>query len=100
MNLQKISRVQMKEPGLTDLTKLIEYKMVLVNKTLFSREAVGQYEEKLLKQQSRSTRHKFQTHIIKKTVDSGKKDKAKCSVCNDRHDNEESNYGKKKQDTI
>ena len=55
----------MREPGLTDLTNFIEDEMVLVNDPLFSREAVGQYEEKPLNQQSRSTKHKLQTHDIK-----------------------------------
>ena len=38
----------MREPGLIDLTNFIEDEMVLVNDSLFSREAVGQYEEKPL----------------------------------------------------
>ena len=50
----------MREPGLIDLTNFIEDKMVLVNDLLFSREAVGQYEEKPLKQRSRSTKFKSQ----------------------------------------
>ena len=60
-NVQKIRKVQMREPGLTDLTNFIEDEMVLVNDPLFSREAVGQYGEKPLKQKSRSTKYKFQT---------------------------------------
>ena len=63
--------------------------MVLVIGSLFSREAVGQYEEKYLKHQSRSTNHKFQTHVIKEIEDSAKRDKAKCPVCDDHHDIEE-----------
>ena len=63
--------------------------MVLVNDPLFSREAVGQYEEKPLKQKTRSTKYKFQTHVIKEAGDSGKRDKAKCPVCDDHHDIEE-----------
>ena len=51
----------MREPGLIDLTNFIEDEMVLVNDPLFSREAVGQYGEKPLKQKSRSTKYKFQT---------------------------------------
>ena len=88
-NVQKIRKVQMREPGLMDLTNFIEDEMVLVNDPLFSREAVGQYEEKSLKQQSRSTKHKFQTHVIKEIGDSAKGDKAKCPVCDDHHDIEE-----------
>ena len=45
----------MREPRLTDLTNFTEDEMVLVKNILFSREAVGQYEEKLLKQQSISS---------------------------------------------
>ena len=79
----------MREPGLIDLTNFIEDEMVLVNDPPFSREAVGQYEEKPLKQHSRSTRHKFQTHVIKEAEDSGKRDKAKCPVCDYHHDIED-----------
>ena len=68
-NMQKIRKVQMTEPGLTDLTNFIEDDMGLVRDPLFSREAVGQSEEKPLKQQSRSTKHKFKTHVIKETGD-------------------------------
>ena len=46
--------------------------MVLVNDPFFPKEAVGQYEEKPLKQQSRSTKHKFQTHVIEEAGDSGR----------------------------
>ena len=52
----------------------------------FSREPVSQYENKPLKQQGRSTKHKFLTHVIKERGDSGKRDKAKCTVCDDHHD--------------
>ena len=79
----------MRQPRLIDLPNFIEGKMVLVNDFLFSREAVGQYEEKPLKQQSRSTKHKFQTHAIQEAGDSGKRDKAKCPVCDDHHGTEE-----------
>ena len=88
-NVQKTRKIQMRAPGLTDLTNFIEDEMVLVNDPVFSREAVGQYEEKSLKQQSRSTKHKFQTHVIKETGGSGKRDKAKCPICDDHHDIEE-----------
>ena len=76
----------MREPGLIDLTNFAEFELILINNLLFSRAAADQYEEKLLKQQSRSTRHMFQAHVIKETGDSGKRDKAKCPVCNDHHD--------------
>ena len=88
-NVQEIRKVQMREPGLIDLTNFIEDKMVLVNDLLFSREAVGQYEEKPLKQQSRSTKFKSQTHVIKEAGDSEKKDKTKCPICDEHHDIEE-----------
>ena len=88
-NVQKIRKVQMREPGLINLTNFIEVEMVRVNDPLFSREAVGQYEEKSLKQQSRSTKHKFQTHVIKEIGDSAKRVTAKCPVCDDHHDIEE-----------
>ena len=90
-NAQKIRKVQMREPGLIDLTNFIEDEMVLVNDPLFSRgfQAVGQYEEKPLKQQSRSTKHKFQTRVIKEAGNSGKRDKAKCPIYDDHHDIEE-----------
>ena len=87
--MQKIRKAQMREPGLTDLTNFIEDEMVLVDDLLFSRETVGQYEEKPLKQQSRSTKHTFQTHAIKEAGDNGKRDKAQCQVCDDHHDIEE-----------
>ena len=48
-NVQKIRKAQMREPGLTDLTNFTEDEIVLVNDPLFSRGAVGQYEEKPLK---------------------------------------------------
>ena len=48
-NVQKIRKAQMREPGLIDLTNFIKDEMVLVNDPLFSREAVGQYEDKPLK---------------------------------------------------
>ena len=51
-NVQKIRKVQMREPGLVDLTNFIDDEMLLVNDSPFSREAVGQYEEKPSKQQS------------------------------------------------
>ena len=54
--------------------------MVLVNDPLFSRELVDQYEEKPLKQQSRSTKHKFQSHFIKEARDSGMRDKSVSSL--------------------
>ena len=63
--------------------------MALVNDPLFSREAVGQCEEKSLKQQSGSTNHKFLTHVIKEIGDSAKRDKVKCPVCDHHHDIEE-----------
>ena len=40
-NVQKIRKVQRREPGLIELTNFIEDEMVIVNVPLFSREAVG-----------------------------------------------------------
>ena len=85
-NAKKIRNAQMREPRLTDLTNFIEDEMVLVNDPLLSWEAVGQYEEKPLKQQSKPTNHKFQTHFIKESGDSGKRDKVKYPVCDDHRD--------------
>ena len=39
----------MRELGFIDLTKFMENEMILVIDPLFSREAVGQYDEKLKK---------------------------------------------------
>ena len=55
----------------------------------FQEKLLAQHEEKPLTQQSTSTRQKFQTHVIKKTGDSWKLDKAKCPVCDDHHNIEE-----------
>ena len=68
--MQKIRRVQMRKPGSTDLTNFTEFEMVFINDPLFPSVAVGQYnqyKDKLSKQQSKSTRHKFQACIIKET---------------------------------
>ena len=70
----------MREPRLIDLTNFIEDEMALVNNPLFSREAVDQHEEKPLKQSSRSTKHKFLTHVIKETGNSGKRNKVVSSL--------------------
>ena len=40
-NVQKIRKVQRREPGLIELANFIEDEMVIVNVPLFSREAVG-----------------------------------------------------------
>ena len=48
-HIHKIRKNQTRESGLLNLTNFIEDKMDLVNDTLFSREAVGQYEHKPLK---------------------------------------------------
>ena len=63
--------------------------MVLVNNIIFPREAVGQYEKEIIKIAKQIKNNKFQTHIIKETGDSGKRDKAKCLVFDDHHDIEE-----------
>ena len=71
------------------LAKILGYLQDRWNDPLFSREVVGQYEEKSLKQQSRSTKHKFQTHVIKEIGESAKRDKGKRPVCDDHHNIEE-----------
>ena len=77
----------MRELGLTDLTNFIADEMVIVHDLLFSREAVGQYEEKPVKQRNKTdNKTDFQTQVIKETRDRGRRDKARCSVCNDNHD--------------
>ena len=86
----------MREPGLIDLTNFTEDEIVLVNDPPFSREAIGQYKEKPLKQQSRSTKHKFPSHAIKEAEDSGKRGKAKCPVCDYHHGIEDCQNLKKK----
>ena len=63
--------------------------MALINDPFFSKEAVGQYEQKPLKQKSRSTKHKFLTYAIKDTGDSKNRNKAKCPVCDDHHNIDE-----------
>ena len=40
-NVQKIRKVQRREPGLIELANFIEDEMVIVSVPLFSREAVG-----------------------------------------------------------
>ena len=45
-NALRIRRTETREPGLLDLINFIDNKMILVNEPLFSREVVGQYDEK------------------------------------------------------
>ena len=45
-NVLIIRRTETREPGQLDLTYFTEDEMILVNDPLFSREAVGQYDEK------------------------------------------------------
>ena len=60
-HVHKIRKNQTREPGLLDLTNFIEDKMNLVNDPLFSREAVGQYEDKPLKPHKPSKIQSFAT---------------------------------------
>ena len=67
------------------MTNFNEDEMALINDPLFSKKVVGQYEQKPLKQKSRSRKHKFLTHAIKDTGDSENRNTAKCPVCDDHH---------------
>ena len=59
-SVQKIRKTQMREPGFIDLTSFIENNMNLVNDPLFSKETVGQYNEKPIK----PIRQKFHTYAF------------------------------------
>ena len=82
----KIRKNQAREPGLLDLTNLIEDKMNLVNDPLFSREAVGQYEDKPLKPHKSK---KIQSYAIKETSGIEKRETSKCPISEGQHDIEE-----------
>ena len=60
--------------------------MNLVNDPVFSREAVGQYEDKPLKPHRPK---KIQSYAIKETSGNGNKGTAKCPICEGQHDIEE-----------
>ena len=85
-HVHKIRKTQTREPRLPCLTNFIEGEMNLVNDPLFSREAVGQYEDKPLKPHRPE---KIQSYAIKETSGNENKGTAKCPICEDQHDIEE-----------
>ena len=82
-HFHKIRRNQAREPGLLDFTNFIEDKMTLVSDPLFSREAVGQYEDKPLKPYKPK---KMQSYAIKEISGNKKTETSKCSKCEGQHD--------------
>ena len=65
-NALRIRRTETMEPGLLDLTNFIEDEMILVNDPLFSRQAVGQYDEKPPRPQKFQKHQKIHTSAITK----------------------------------
>ena len=65
-NALRIRRTETREPGLLDLTNLIEDEMILVNDPLFSRQVVGQYDEKPPRPQKFQKYQKIRTYAITK----------------------------------
>ena len=81
-HVPKIRKNQTREPGLLDLTNFIEDEMNLVNGPLFSREAVGQFEDKRLKPHKPK---QIQSYAIKKTSGNKNKETLKCPICEGQH---------------
>ena len=65
-NALRIRRTETREPGLLDLINFIDNKMILVNEPLFSREVVGQYDEKPPRPQKFQKHQKIHTYAITK----------------------------------
>ena len=88
-NALRIRRTETREPELLDLTNFIEDEMILVNDPLFSREAVGQYDEKPPRPQKFQKHQKIHTYAITKdAVDEREVTQAKtgnCPVCEKGH---------------
>ena len=63
-HVHKIRKNQTRQPGLLDLTNFTKDEMALVIDPLYSREAVGQYEDKPLKPHKSK---KMQSYAIKET---------------------------------
>ena len=63
-HVHKIRKNQTRQPGLLDLTNFTKDEMALVIDPLYSREAVGQYEDKPLKPHKPK---KMQSYAIKET---------------------------------
>ena len=82
----RIRKTETREPGLLNLTNFIEDEMILVNDPLFSREAVGQYDQKTPRPQKFHKHQKIHTYAI--TKDEREVTQAKtgtCPVCEKGH---------------
>ena len=64
-HIHKIRKNETREPGFLDLTNFTKDEMVLVIDPLYSREAVGQYEDKPVKPHKPK---KIQSYAIKETI--------------------------------
>ena len=64
-HIHKIRKNETREPGFLDLTNFSKDEMVLVIDPLYSREAVGQYEDKPVKPHKPK---KIQSYAIKETI--------------------------------
>ena len=85
-HVHKIRKNHTREPGLLDLTDFIEDEINLVNDPLFSREAVGQYEDNPLKPHKPK---KIQSYAIKETSGNENKETSKCLIYEGQHDIED-----------
>ena len=85
-HVYKIRKNQTREPRLLNLTNFIGDEMNLANDLLFSREAVGQYEDKPLKPHKPK---KIQSYAIKETLRNENREISKCPICEGQHDIEE-----------
>ena len=65
-NALRIRRTEKRKPGLLDLTNFIENEIILVNNPLFSRQAVGQYNEKPPRPHKYQKHQKIYTYAITK----------------------------------
>ena len=88
-NTFRIRRTETREPELLDLSNFIEDEIILVNYPLFSREAVGQYDEKHSRPQKFQKHQNIHTYAITKdAVDEKEVTQAKtgnCLVCEKSH---------------
>ena len=88
-NALRIRRTETREPELLDLTNFIEDEMILVNDPLFSRKAVGQYDENPARPQKFLKHQKIHIYAITKdAVGERKVTQAKtgnCPVCEKGH---------------
>ena len=65
-NSLRIRRTETREFGLLDLTNFMKDEMIFVNDPLFSRQAVGQYDEQPPKPQKFQKHQKIHTYAITK----------------------------------